>query len=81
MRNFKKLSREKLKNLNGGKLYGGSCAIKVTVNGVTEVHNQYFGGTTNQQVSDSANVACVKALQNANVTRCQYDCAYDGYGN
>ena len=79
MRNFKKLSRNELKNVNGGK--GSSCKLTISINGTTEVHNQYFPGT-NQQASSGANAACVDILNGSSgATRCKYDCAYDGYGN
>ncbi|WP_449508581.1 bacteriocin-like protein [Chryseobacterium aahli] len=79
MKNFKKLSRNELKTVNGGK--GSSCKLTISINGTTEVHNQYFPGS-NSQASSGANAACVDIMNGGSgATRCKYDCAYDGYGN
>ncbi len=80
MKNFKKLLREELKSLNGGKFFGSTCVIKVvTADGQSIAHPQYFSGT-NQEASAAANNECLRSLQNG-ATKCGYDCAYDGYGN
>ncbi|WP_294265348.1 hypothetical protein [uncultured Chryseobacterium sp.] len=79
MKNFKKLSRNALKSVNGGK--GSSCKLTISIGNTTEVHEQYFPGT-NQQASAGANAACVDIMSGGSgATRCKYDCAYDGYGN
>ncbi|WP_299178336.1 hypothetical protein [uncultured Chryseobacterium sp.] len=78
MKNLRKLSRGAMKSVNGG--VGSLCALKITLtNGTTEVHTQYFPGS-NSQASSGANSACVSILQDSSVTRCKYDCAYDGFG-
>lgn len=79
MKNLRKLSRGAMKTVNGGL---GRCAMKVTAGGSTTVHMQYFPGDGDAQ-SSAASAECSRLVstQGNGVTRCQYDCEYDGLGN
>ena len=81
MKNLKKLSRNELKNLNGGRLAGGgSCRIKVLYpgGGFGSYDTPTSGSCANQ--SSQANQQCLAAGAGQGGVRCSYDCACDGYG-
>lgn len=89
MRDFKKLSRDELRNVFGnGNVRainsldgGGSCRVTVRYpgGGFGRFDTPTSGSCSNQ--SSQANQQYLTLIGNSgNGTRCSYDCACDGYG-
>jgi hypothetical protein len=84
MKNLKKISRNDLKNVIGGKLLGGGGSCRISVQyaggGYGVFDTPTSGSCSNQQTQ--ANSQCLNLIGNPNSgTRCSYDCGCDGYGH
>lgn len=83
MKHLKKLSRNDLKHLVGGKLPGGgSCRVTVVYpgGGFGSFDTPTSGSCASQ--SSQANQQCLNLIgSSGSGTRCSYDCSCDGYGH
>ncbi|WP_164510856.1 hypothetical protein [Nonlabens xiamenensis] len=69
------LSKQRQTSVNGG----GKCRVTYTSGGTTFTQEISTGLIQGPNDSIVANTHCVQAIE-AGWDRCQYDCAYDGFG-
>ncbi|KAB8152202.1 hypothetical protein EZY14_014230 [Kordia sp. TARA_039_SRF] len=66
-----------------GNIIAGSNICRITIiypDGGRDSVNVYISGSSGQEISQGANNFCLSEIYNEGVSRCFYDCEYDGFG-
>lgn len=72
------LTKEQQKQIKAG---SNICRITIIYpDGGRDSANVFFSGSTGEEISQGANNFCLNEIFNEGVSRCFYDCEYDGFG-